>query len=71
MSSVNVASHFNSSPQVRRSDGRINIELPVPLLIVGDIKIEFQQKLKLDILNLSQRYIKNTNSFVLKSLFVD
>ena len=41
--------------QVRRNDGRINIDLPVPLLIVGDIKIEFQQKLKLDILNLSQR----------------
>ena len=42
--------------QVRRNDGRINIDLPHPLLIVGDIKIEFQQKLKLDILNLSQRY---------------
>ena len=42
--------------QVRRNDGRINIDLPHPLLIVGDIKLEFQQKLKLDILNLSQRY---------------
>ncbi len=44
--------------QVRRNDGRINIDLPHPLLIVGDIKLEFQQKLKLDILNLSQRYRK-------------
>ena len=33
--------------QVRRNDGRINIDLPTPLLIVGDIKIEFSQKMKL------------------------
>ena len=42
---------------VRRTDGRINIELPQPLLIVGDIKIEFIGKIKLlDIFNVSQRY---------------
>ena len=35
--------------QVRRTDGRINIDLPSPLLIVGDIKIEFCQKIKLEI----------------------
>mgnify|MGYP001485327803 CR=1 FL=1 len=31
--------------QVKRSDSRINIVLPQPLLIVGDVKIEFSQKL--------------------------
>jgi len=46
--------------QTRRSDGMINLLLPQPLLIVGDIKIEFIQKLKLDILNLGQR-LKQTN----------
>ncbi|XP_023331913.1 cyclin-G-associated kinase [Eurytemora carolleeae] len=30
--------------QVKRTDGRINIVLPQPLLIVGDVKIEFIQK---------------------------
>lgn len=41
--------------QVRRTDGRINIELPSALLIVGDIKIEFSQKIKLDVFNFSQK----------------
>ena len=41
--------------QVKRTDGRINIELPSPLLIVGDIKIEFSQKIKLDVFNFSQK----------------
>lgn len=41
--------------QVRRTDGRINIELPTPLLIVGDIKIEFCQKIKLDVFNFVQK----------------
>jgi len=45
---------------VKRTDGRINIELQNPLLIVGDVKIDFTQKIKLDILNLSGR-IKNRN----------
>ena len=54
--------------QVRRNDGRINIDLPTPLLIVGDIKIEFQQKLKLDILNLSQRYKYEFLSLEVKSV---
>ena len=40
---------------MRRTDGRINIELPSPLLIVGDIKIEFSQKIKLDVFNFSQK----------------
>ena len=40
---------------VKRTDGRINIELQNPLLIVGDVKIDFTQKIKLDILNLSGR----------------
>jgi len=40
---------------VKRTDKRINIELGSPLLIVGDVKIEFHQKIKLDILNLSGR----------------
>ena len=41
--------------QVRRSDGRIIVELPQPILIVGDVKIEFIQKIKMDILNLGQK----------------
>jgi len=45
---------------VKRTDGRINIELQNPLLIVGDVKIDFTQKIKLDILNLSGR-LKNRN----------
>jgi len=45
---------------VKRTDGRINIELQSPLLIVGDVKIDFTQKIKLDILNLSGR-LKNRN----------
>ena len=35
--------------QVKRTDGRINIVPPQPLLIVGDVRIEFTQKV--DILN--------------------
>ena len=50
--------------QVKRTDGRINIELPQPLLIVGDIKIKFIQKMKLDILNLSQRWVTNEEIFL-------
>jgi len=70
-----VAPYLSEVYQVRRSDGRINIELPVPLLIVGDIKIEFQQKLKLDILNLSQRprYVGNGKlfHFWVNTFFID
>ena len=60
---------------VKRTDGRINIELQVrlflvirckqtstnvchhqnPLLIVGDVKIDFTQKIKLDIMNIMGR----------------
>lgn len=61
---------------VRRTDGRINIELPQPLLIVGDIKIEFIGKIKLlDIFNVSQRprYV-NSNKlfhFWVNTFFID
>lgn len=65
-----VAPYLSEVYQVRRNDGRINIDLPVPLLIVGDIKIEFQQKLKLDILNLSQRYKYVPNPFSTVKLVV-
>jgi phosphatidylinositol-3,4,5-trisphosphate 3-phosphatase/dual-specificity protein phosphatase PTEN len=46
---------------VHRTDGRINIELQNPLLIVGDVKIEFTQKNNLDFLNLTgrPRYVPN------------
>jgi len=61
--------------QARRSDGMINLLLPQPLLIVGDIKIEFIQKLKLDILNLGQRprYVdkKNLFHFWVNTFFID
>ena len=40
---------------VRRSDSHINIELEQPLLIVGDVKVDFSQKIKLDLMNLSGR----------------
>jgi len=39
---------------VKRTDGRINIELQNALLIVGDVKIEFFQKIKLDFLNFTK-----------------
>jgi len=39
---------------VKRTDGRINIELQNALLIVGDVKIDFTQKIKLDFLNISK-----------------
>lgn len=70
-----VAPYLSEVYQVRRNDGRINIDLPTPLLIVGDIKIEFQQKLKLDILNLSQRprYVGNGKlfHFWVNTFFID
>lgn len=70
-----VAPYMSEVYQVRRNDGRINIDLPHPLLIVGDIKLEFQQKLKLDILNLSQRprYVGNGKlfHFWVNTFFID
>ena len=50
---------------VKRTDKRINIELGSPLLIVGDVKIEFHQKIKLDILNLSGRWAGSRASILL------
>jgi len=47
---------------VRRSDSRINIELEQPLLIVGDVKIDFSQKMKLDILG-RPRYVSGGKLF--------
>ena len=49
---------------VRRSDSRINIELEQPLLIVGDIKVDFSQKIKLDLMNLSVRVLVKLCRFV-------
>lgn len=40
--------------QVKKTDGRINIELQNPLLIVGDVKIDFTHKMKFDFLNISK-----------------
>merc|ERR1719420_975277 len=61
--------------QVRRTDTRINLELPQPILIVGDIKIEFTQKIKLDILNLAQRprYVNSGKlfHFWVNTFFID
>jgi len=61
--------------QVRRSDGTVNIELPQPILIVGDVKIEFQHKIKMDILNLAQkpRYIQKDKlfHFWVNTFFID
>merc|ERR1719234_1503752 len=50
---------------VKRTDGRINIELQNPLLIVGDVKIDFTQKIKLDIMNIMgrPRYVSNGKLF--------
>jgi len=63
---------------VKRTDGRINIELQNPLLIVGDVKIDFTQKIKLDILNLSgrPRYVSNVPNgklfhFWVNTFFID
>lgn len=60
---------------VKRTDGRINIELQNPLLIVGDVKIDFTQKIKLDILNLTgrPRYVANGKlfHFWVNTFFID
>jgi len=61
--------------QVRRTDGRINIDLPSPLLIVGDIKIEFSQKLKLMDVFQKPKYLNSPNSklfhFWVNTFFID
>merc|ERR1719309_361344 len=41
---TNVKPYMSKVYQVKRTDGRISIQLPSPLLIVGDVKIEFYQK---------------------------
>jgi phosphatidylinositol-3,4,5-trisphosphate 3-phosphatase/dual-specificity protein phosphatase PTEN len=63
---------------VKRTDGRINIELQNPIVIVGDVKIDFTQKIKLDILNLSgrPRYVSNVPNgklfhFWVNTFFID
>lgn len=60
---------------VKRTDGRINIELQNPLLIVGDVKIDFTQKIKLDILNITgrPRYVSNGKlfHFWVNTFFID
>jgi len=61
--------------QVRRNDGRINIDLPTPLLIVGDIKIEFSQKMKLMEVFQKPKYFVGPNSklfhFWVNTFFID
>jgi len=60
---------------VKRTDGRINIELQNPLLIVGDVKIDFTQKIKLDVFNLTgrPRYVPNGKlfHFWVNTFFID
>lgn len=60
---------------VKRTDGRINIELQNPLLIVGDVKIDFTQKIKLDMFNLTgrPRYVPNGKlfHFWVNTFFID
>lgn len=60
---------------VKRTDGRINIELQNPLLIVGDVKIDFTQKIKLDIMNIMgrPRYVNNGKlfHFWVNTFFID
>ena len=55
MRQTSIRPYVSEVYQVRRSDGRIIVELPQPILIVGDVKIEFIQKIKMDILNLGQK----------------
>lgn len=59
--------------QVRRTDGRINIDLPTPLLIVGDIKIEFCQKIKLEIGFQKPKYFSSAKlfHFWVNTFFID
>jgi len=59
---------------VKRTDGRINIELQNPLLIVGDVKITFTQRIKLDIMGMGRpRYVSNGNlfHFWVNTFFID
>jgi len=60
---------------VKRTDDRINLELQNPLLIVGDVKIDFTQKIKLDILNITgrPRYVTNGKlfHFWVNTFFID
>ena len=55
---------------MRRSDGTVNIELPQPILIVGDVKIEFQHKIKMDILNLAQKYVMLNESMIVLNILI-
>jgi len=59
--------------QVRRTDGRINIDLPTALLIVGDIKIEFSQKMKLDVGFQKPKYFSSAKlfHFWVNTFFID
>lgn len=58
---------------VKRTDGRINIVLPSPLLLVGDVKIEFTQKIKIfDVFN-RPRFINQHKlfHFWVNTFFID
>jgi len=53
--------------QVKRTDGRINIVLPQPLLIVGDVKIEFHTRL--DVFSIGKSLGKNPKFLTQTKLF--
>lgn len=58
---------------VKRTDGRINIELSRPLLMVGDVKIKFTQKMKIfDVFN-RPKYINQHKlfHFWVNTFFID
>jgi phosphatidylinositol-3,4,5-trisphosphate 3-phosphatase/dual-specificity protein phosphatase PTEN len=60
--------------QVKRTDGRINIVLPQPLIIVGDVKVEFFQKNDVFNLGKGKGRLMSTNKlfhFWLNTFFID
>ena len=68
MRQTSIRPYVSEVYQVRRSDGTVNIELPQPILIVGDVKIEFQHKIKMDILNLAQKYVMLNESMIVLNI---
>ena len=70
MRQTSIRPYVSEVYQVRRSDGTVNIELPQPILIVGDVKIEFQHKIKMDILNLAQKYVMLNESMIVLNILI-
>jgi len=58
---------------IRRSDDRINLQLDQPLLIVGDVKIDFTQQNKVDFFNMKPHYVGKTKlfHFWINTFFID